>query len=159
MRSADKHLISSSYKNALKCACNLFALSSTIYDASNPKFIDIFTENIIENCLDFSINCRKLMELCEIRDQPLDARRWKYDIASNINTENSLKNATNKIIHSKNLQVVFGDHPDKVFQDSKIKDIVALYISVTTDKFPETHIDIFSLSWCFIIKIDIKDHA
>ena len=68
-------------------------------------------------------------------------------------------NATNKIIHSKNLQVVFGDHPDKVFQDSKIKDIVALYISVTTDKFPETHIDIFSLSWCFISKIDIKDHA
>ena len=137
-------VLSMSRTEAQRNAIDLLAYSSTVF----PEDVhDLASAKLLEIGVAFAVNARRCFE---VDGQPAEilARRWNYSMSGSQKIETNLWRALNGIIHARNLRIHFADSPQTVFSSSR--NSVALHFVYETDRYPETHVDLFGLAWTFL---------
>lgn len=113
-----------------------------------------WNEVIIPDLLEFGFHARKVNEFCGLmvdHDFPsINKTIVKIPEADLGNWEKSYRHALNALMHMKSFVMghVHADHR-KIFVKAT-SNLIATYIKVETDKFPEVTISIFGLADCFL---------
>ena len=112
-----------------------------------------WNEVIIPDLLEFGFHARKVNELCGLMDEnfpSINKNIVKISEGDPGNWEESYRNALNALMHVKSF-VMGHAHADhrKTFINAT-SNLIATYIKVETNKFPEVTISIFGLAECFL---------
>ena len=140
-------------------AVKLWSLSSTQYPMDHEPLRDLTTTSVIETISDFALNARRAMELLPANEKfRLAQPRWLWKPSDNGEIVNDLRDALNRIVHAKKLNVGFLGVPTEL---SVIDGgaLVIPYVKSETDRRAEAYIDPFALSHAFLYFVYPKLNA
>jgi hypothetical protein len=108
---------------------------------------------LIPDLLEFAFHARKVNEFCGLMNENFPSINTKVVNISDGDPggwEGSYRNALNALMHMRSF-VLGHAHAEhrKIFLHAE-SNLIALYIKVATDKFPEVTISIFGLAACFL---------
>lgn len=134
-------------------ALRLMAFASSVFPG---EWSNSWNEVIVPDLLEFGFHARKVNEFCELMNENFPSINKKIVNISEGdpgNWEESYRNALNALMHMKSF-VMGHTHADhrKIFINAT-SNLIATYIKVATDKFPEVTISIFGLAECFLNKV------
>ena len=149
MEDVTKH----SVERATDEAVRLWSFASTQYPIQAGEVIQARLEYmVVESASAFSFNARRAMEV--LIDQAFKLRQPRYVWQPTVDGEvvGNLRDALNRIIHSRKLTVGFEQLPAKMTVMSGGAYVVP-YIRAKTDRRKLAFIDTFSLSHCFLYDV------
>lgn len=134
-------------------ALRLVAFASSVFPG---EWSDSWNEVIVPDLLEFGFHARKVNEFCELMNENFPSINKKIVNISEGdpgNWEENYHNALNALMHMKSF-VISHAHADhrKIFINAT-SNLIATYIKVATDKFPEVTISIFGLAECFLNQV------
>lgn len=137
-------------QEARKYALRLFAFTSTVFPSEWDK---TWNELITPDLVEFAFHARKVSEFCNLRGEdfpPINNLIVKISENDPGNWEADYHHALNAFIHIKSF-VIGHAHADhrQVFENSEAN-LVATYVKIQTDRFPEKTISICGLVFCFL---------
>jgi hypothetical protein len=115
-----------------------------------------WNEAIVPDLLEFGFHARKVNEFCGLIEEaflPIDTKVVKISEGDPGNWEKSYRSALNALMHMKTFTIghAHADHR-RIFLAAE-SNLIATYIKVSTDKFPEVTISIFGLVDCFLNQV------
>lgn len=115
-----------------------------------------WNEAIVPDLLEFGFHARKVNEFCGLMDEefgPIDVRIVKISEGDPGIWETNYRNALNALMHMQTFSIghVHADHR-RIFRASE-SNLIATYIKVSTDRFPEVTISLFGLVDCFLNRV------
>lgn len=134
-------------------ALRLIAFTGSVFPG---EWSHSWNDVIVPDLLEFGFHARKVNELCGLMDESFTSINQKVVKISEGDPENweeSYRNALNALMHMKSF-VIGHAHADhrKVFLKAE-SNLIATYIKVETDKFPEVTISIFGIAECFLNQV------
>lgn len=134
-------------------ALRLVSFASSVFP---EEWSDSWNEVIVPDLLEFGFHARKVNEFCELMNENFPSINKKIVNISEGdpgNWEENYRNALNALMHMKSF-VMGHAHADhrKIFINAT-SNLIATYIKVATDKFPEVTISIFGLAECFLNQV------
>lgn len=131
-------------------ALRLFAFTSSVFPG---EWSNAWNEVIVLDLLEFGFHARKVNEFCGFKScefPSINKKIIKLSEGDPEGWEESYHNALNALMHMKSFTMghAHADHR-KLFTQS-IANLMATYIKVATDKFPEVTISIYGLVDCFL---------
>jgi hypothetical protein len=131
-------------------AVRLWALASAQYPKQHTLVLKIAAASIIEAVSAFALNARRAMELLPFTERiMLTQPRWSWQPVPGAEVVDDLRDALNRIVHARSLEVGFEDLPRHL---SAIDGgaVVVPYVRAATDRRPRAMIDPFALSHAFL---------
>lgn len=128
----------------------LWSLSSTQYPIDHKPLLDLTATLVIETISNFALNARRAMELLPVKEKfHLSQPRYLWKPTDNGEVVTDLRDALNRIVHAKKLNVGFLGFPAEL---SNIEGgaIVIPYVKAETDRRSEAYIDPFAISHAFL---------
>ena len=115
-----------------------------------------WNEAIVPDLLEFGFHARKVNEFCDLMDEnfrPIDTKLINISEGDPGNWEQSYRNGLNALMHMKTF-IIGHAHADhrRIFLAAE-SNLMATYIKVSTDRFPEVTISIFGLVDCFLSQV------
>ena len=108
---------------------------------------------MIESASAFSFNARRAMEVLPIDQKfTLDSPRYEWQLINDGEIVVSLREALNRIIHSRKMTIGFEKLPAKL-SVMPGGAYVVLYLCAETDRRKLAFVDVFALSHCFLYKV------
>jgi hypothetical protein len=140
-------------KNARSRALRLVAFTGSVFPG---EWGQVWNEVIVPDLLEFGFHARKVNEFCGLTDEDFSSINKKVVQISEGDPESfeeSYRNGLNALMHMKSFVIghVHADHR-KIFLQAD-SNLMATYIKVETDKFPEVTISIFGLVECFLSQV------
>lgn len=137
-------------------ALRLFAFTSSVFPS---EWGETWNETIVPDLLEFGFHARKVNEFCGFKDAKFsDAGRMLVRISENDpgNWERNYNYALNLLMHMTSF-VIGQTHADhrRIFLKSEAN-LSTTYVTVKTDRFPESSISIYGLVDCFLTDVIIK---
>lgn len=134
-------------------ALRLVAFTGAVFPG---EWSEQWNEAIVPDLLEFGFHARKVNEFCDLMDESfssVDTKVVKISEGDPGNWEQSYRNALNALMHMKTF-VIGHAHADhrRVFLSAE-SNLIATYIKVSTDRFPEVTISIFGLVDCFLNQV------
>lgn len=134
-------------------ALRLIAFTGAVFPG---EWSDQWNEAIVPDLLEFGFHARKVNEFCDLIEenfQPIDAKVVKMSEGDPGNWEKNYRNALNALMHMKTFTIghAHADHR-QIFQAAS-SNLIATYIKVSTDRFPEVTISIFGMVECFLNQV------
>jgi hypothetical protein len=112
--------------------------------------LDLTATSVIETISNFALNARRAMELLPTNEKFCLAQpRWLWKPSDNGEIVNDLRDALNRIVDAKKLDVGFLGVPTKEFIIGGGA-LVIPYVKAETDRRSEAYIDPFALSHAFL---------
>jgi len=128
----------------------LWALASAQYPKQHPLILNIVAASIIEAVSAFALNARRAMELLPFTERiTLSQPRWSWQPVPGEEIVKDLRDALNRIVHARSLDVGFEDLP-KHLSVIDGGTVVVPYVRAATDRRPKAMIDPFALSHAFL---------
>ena len=143
-------------KMARSRALRLVAFSGSVFPG---EWGASWNEVIVPDLLEFGLHARKVNEFCGLMDENFSSINKKVVQISEGDPggwEDSYRNALNALMHMKSF-VIGHAHADhrRIFLQSE-SNLIATYIKVETDKYPEITVSIFGLAECFLNQVISK---
>lgn len=115
-----------------------------------------WNEAIVPDLLEFGFHARKVNEFCRLMEEDFGSINVKIVNISEGdpgNWETNYRNALNALMHMQTFLIghAHADHR-RVFHASEAN-LIATYIKVSTDHFPEVTISLFGLVDCFLNRV------
>ncbi len=115
-----------------------------------------WNEAIVPDLLEFGFHARKVNEFCRLMEEDFGSINVKIVNISEGdpgNWETNYRNALNALMHMQTFLIghAHADHR-RVFHASEAN-LIATYIKVSTDRFPEVTISLFGLVDCFLNRV------
>jgi hypothetical protein len=134
-------------------ALRLVAFTGAVFPG---EWSDQWNEAIVPDLLEFGFHARKVNEFCKLMEESfpsIDTKVVKIAEGDPGNWEQSYRNALNALMHMKTF-VVGHAHADhrRVFL-AATSNLIATYVKVSTDRFPEVTISIFGMVDCFLNQV------
>ena len=134
-------------------ALRLVAFTGSVFPG---EWSDQWNEVIVPDLLEFGFHARKVNELCELMNEsfrPIDTKVVVISEGDPGSWEKSYRHALNALMHMQTF-VIGHAHADhrRIYLAAKAN-LIATYINVRTDKFPEVTISIFGLVECFLNQV------
>jgi len=123
-------------------ALRLFAFTSAVFPG---EWSDNWGELIVPDLLEFGFHTRKVNEFCNLNDSDFSSINKKIVKISDSNPEDWEENychALNKLMHMKSFVISHAHADHRIVFTNAASNLIATYIKVSTDKFPETTISI-----------------
>ncbi len=142
-----------SVERATDGAVRLWSFASASYPIQDGVVIQARLEYmVVESASAFSLSARRAMEV--LNDLEFKLRQPRYEWQPTVDGEvvGNLRDARNRIIHSRKMTVGFEPLPEKMTVISGGAYIVP-YIRVETDRRKLAVVDTFSLSHCFLYDV------
>jgi len=131
-------------------AMRLVAFTGSVFPGEwSPQW----NEMIVPDLLEFGFHARKVSEFCGLLEEEFPSVATKIVKISEGDPglwENSYRKALNALMHMQTF-VIGHAHADhrKIFLNAS-SNLIATYIRVSTDKYPEVTISIFGITECFL---------
>lgn len=112
-----------------------------------------WNEILVPDLLEFGFHARKVNEFCGLMNENFPSINKKIVNISEGdpgNWEESYRNALNALMHMKSFVMGHAHADHRIIFSSATSNLIATYIKVETDKFPEVTISIFGLAECFL---------
>jgi hypothetical protein len=134
-------------------ALRLVAFTGAVFPG---EWSDQWNEAIVPDLLEFGFHARKVNEFCGLMEenfQPVDTTVINISEGDPGHWEQSYRNALNALMHMKTFTIghAHADHR-KVYLAAS-SNLIATYIKVSTDRFPEVTISIFGLVECYLNQV------
>lgn len=134
-------------------ALRLVAFTGAVFPG---EWNEQWNEAIVPDLLEFGFHARKVNEFCQLMEQnfrPIDTKVVQISEGDPGNWEKSYRSALNALMHMQTFAIghAHADHR-KIFLASEAN-LIATYIKVSTDRFPEVTISIFGLVDCFLSQV------
>jgi hypothetical protein len=134
-------------------ALRLVAFTGAVFPG---EWSDQWNEAIVPDLLEFGFHARKVNEFCGLMEEnfrPVDTTVIKISEGDPGNWEQSYRNALNALMHMKTFAIghAHADHREVYLAASS--NLIATYIKVSTDRFPEVTISIFGLVECYLNQV------
>ena len=134
-------------------ALRLVAFTGAVFPG---EWSNQWNEAIVPDLLEFGFHARKVNEFCDLMDEsfrPIDTKIVSLSEGDPGNWEQSYRNALNALMHMKTFTIghSHADHR-RIFLAAE-SNLIATYIKVSTDRFPEVTISIFGLVDCFLNQV------
>lgn len=131
-------------------ALRLLAFTSSVFPG---EWSNEWNEMIVPDLLEFGFHARKVNEFCGLMDESfpsIDKKVVKISEGDPGNWEGNYRNALNALMHMQKFTIghAHADHR-RTFTNAE-SNLIATYIKVSTDRFPEVTISIFGLTECFL---------
>ncbi len=131
-------------------ALRLVAFTGSVFPG---EWSNSWNEVIVPDLLEFGFHARKVNEFCGLLNEcfpSINQKVIQISVGDPGNWEESYRNALNALMHMKSFTIghAHADHRNIFLSASS--NLIATYIKVATDKFPETTISIFGLAECFL---------
>ncbi len=131
-------------------ALRLVAFTSSVFPG---EWSDEWNEMIVPDLLEFGYHARKVNEFCGLmgeRFPSIDKKIIAISEGDPGNWEGSYRNALNALMHMQNFAIGYAHADHRQTFINAESNLIATYVKVSTDKFPETTISIFGLTECFL---------
>lgn len=134
-------------------ALRLVAFTSSVFPG---EWSNEWNEMLVPDLLEFGFHARKVNEFCRLKEDTFPSMNTKIvQIFEGDpgNWEQNYQFALNALMHMQTF-IIGHAHADhrRVFLNAE-SNLIATYIKVSTDKFPETTISIFGLAECFLNQV------
>ena len=134
-------------------ALRLVAFTGSVFPG---EWGEQWNEAIVPDLLEFGFHARKVNEFCNLMEEsfrPIDTKIVQISEGDPGNWEKNYRNALNALMHMKSFTIghAHADHR-RIFLAAK-SNLIATYIKVSTDRFPEVTISIFGLVDCFLSQV------
>ncbi len=131
-------------------ALRLIAFTGSVFPG---EWSDSWNEVIVPDLLEFGFHARKVNEFCGLMGENFPSINTKIVNISEGDPgawESSYRHALNALMHMSSFVLGYAnaDHR-KIFLQAE-SNLIATYIKVKTDRFPEVTISIFGLAECFL---------
>ena len=115
-----------------------------------------WNEAIVPDLLEFGFHARKVNEFCCLMDDDfgsIDVKIVNISEGDPGNWESNYRNALNALMHMQTFSIghAHADHR-RIFLASEAN-LIATYIKVSTDRYPEVTISLFGLVDCFLNRV------
>lgn len=115
-----------------------------------------WNEAIVPDLLEFGFHARKVNEFCGLMDEDfgsIDVKIVNISAGDPGNWESNYRNALNALMHMQTFSIghAHADHR-RIFLASEAN-LIATYIKVSTDRYPEVTISLFGLVDCFLNRV------
>lgn len=131
-------------------AVRLWALASAQYPRQHRLILNVATAAIIEVTSSFALNARRALEVLPAGKKfQLTQPRWRWAPSKEGEVVSDLRDALNRIIHARKLQVGFENLPKEL----EVIDggaCVVPYIQAETDRKKPAFVDPFALAHAFL---------
>jgi len=131
-------------------ALRLVAFTSSVFPG---EWSDNWNEVIVPDLLEFVFHARKVNEFCGLMNENFPSINKKIVNLSEGdpgNWEESYRNALNALMHMKSFVIGHAHADHRRIFILATSNLIATYVKVATDKFPEVTISIFGLAECFL---------
>lgn len=140
---------------AIDDATVLWGMTSSIYPAKHDLLINKLSLKILELVSNFALNCRRILEqFPKHKKFRMCHSRWIWKLSDDGRVITDLWEATNYIIHAKELYSGIESLPENLsFIKGKSNSTFIPYIKVRTDRKDFAYIDVFSMTHCFLYDV------
>jgi len=139
-----------SIQKATDDAVSLWALSSGEYPKAHEPMITALVMNTLDIVSSFALNARRAMEsLPNSSSFPLSSPRWIWEPEEGGVRVKTLWDATNRIIHARQLLVGLERCPDNL-SNIEGESVFIPYIQAETDLMPLQFIDPFAMAHSYL---------
>ncbi|MFK7087274.1 hypothetical protein AAFM71_00550 [Chromobacterium violaceum] len=134
-------------------ALRLVAFTGSVFPG---EWSNEWNEMIVPDLVEFGFHARKVNEFCGLINEkfpPISAKVVKISENDPGNWEENYRKALNALMHMQSF-VMGHAHADhrRIFLAAE-SNLMATYIKVSTDKYPEVTISIFGLAECFLNQV------
>lgn len=131
-------------------ALRLFAFTSSVFPG---EWSNSWNEVIVPDLLEFGFHARKVNEFCSLKSDEfpsIDKRIIKISQGDPGGWEGSYRNALNALMHMKSFTMGHAHADHRIIFANSSANLMATYIKVSADRFPEATISIYGLVDCFL---------
>jgi hypothetical protein len=131
-------------------ALRLLAFTSSVFPG---EWSNEWNEMIVPDLLEFGFHARKVSEFCALMDETfpsVDKKIIQLSTDEPNDWEDNYRNALNALMHMQTF-IIGHAHADhrKTFINAQ-SNLIATYIKISTDRFPEVTVSIFGITECFL---------
>jgi len=134
-------------------ALRLVAFTGAVFPG---EWSEQWNEAIVPDLLEFGFHARKVNEFCNLMEEsfrPIDTKVIHISEGDPGNWEKSYRNALNALMHMKTFTIGHSHADHRKLFLAATANLIATYIKVSTDRFPEVTVSVFGLVNCFLNEV------